>query len=404
MKYKYSAKNDDGNIRKGFLEAQDKQAVIEALSKSNLTPISISEVTGSQNFFKEINDKTTFVPFKEKVLLTRQLATLISAGVPISQSMHILATQVENKKLKQAVLEVSEDIEGGLALSKALEKQGKLFSKLVINMVKAGEVGGILDESLERAAGQLEKEHELLSQIRGAMIYPVAILVLTVAVLIFMIIYLIPQMSGIFASLGSELPPNLKALMGFSEFIKKFGILVAVVIAGFIYGFRVVLDKYQKARYLWHIILLKLPVLGKIIEKINVSRFTRNLSALLSSGVNILEALEVSKDSLSNEVYTTEIGRAIELVKNGSSIADALKESPYFPNVVCQTIAVGEETGSTDKILIKLTEYYENEVSVLTKGLSDLILPIMMVLIGVVVGLIFYSVIVPLSQISDFIS
>lgn len=404
MKFKYLAKIDNGDVRKGFLEAQSKEAAIETLSKSNLIPISINEVTGSQNFFKEINDKTTFVPFKEKVLLTRQLSTLISAGIPISQSMHILATQVENKKLKQAVLEVSEDIEGGLALSKALEKQGKLFSRLVINMVKAGEVGGILDESLDRAAGQLEKEHELLSQIRGAMIYPVAILVLTVAVLIFMIIYLIPQMSGIFASLGSELPPNLKALMGFSEFIKKFGVLVGIGIGGFIYGFRFILVKYQKARLLWHTILLKFPVLGKIIEKINVSRFTRNLSALLSSGVNILEALEVSKDSLSNEVYTTEIARAIELVKNGSSIADALKESPYFPTVVCQTIAVGEETGSTDKILIKLTEYYENEVSVLTKGLSDLILPIMMVLIGVVVGLIFYSVIVPLSQISDFIS
>lgn len=404
MKYKYLVKLKDGKASKGVIESQNRETAIEALSKGGLTPISVTEISEAQNFFKNINEKTTFIPFKEKVLITRQLSTLISAGIPISQAMHILTNQVENKKLKQAIMEIAEDIEGGSLLSKALEKQGKIFSTLVINMVRAGEVGGILDESLDRAASQLEKEHQLASEIRGAMIYPVAILVLTVGVLVFMIIYLIPQMSQIFGSLGSELPPNLKALMNFSEFIKKFGIILVACLVGLIYGFRVLLSKNKNVRYRWHQLLLKTPIFGKIMKKINISRFTRNLSALLSSGVSVIEALEVARDSLGNEVYKRDISEAIEKVQNGSAIADALKDSSYFPSVVCQTIAVGEETGSTDKILIKLTEYYENEVSTLTKGLSDLILPIMMIMIGIVVGLIFYSVIVPLSQISDYIS
>lgn len=403
MKYQYTAKIKEGQITKGVLEAKDKEAAAESLSAKGITPISLIEENKSENFFKRINDKTTIIPFKEKVLLTRQLSTLISAGIPLSQTMHILGQQIENKKLKKAIEEVTLDIEGGLLLSKALEKQGKIFTPMVINMVKAGEVGGILDESLERVSTEMEKEHQLISEIRGAMIYPIAILVLTVAVLAFMIIYLIPQMTAIFASLGSGLPSNLKALLALSTFLKNFGILVLAAAVGGVFAFRRLLEKNIKVRTIWHKALMKIPVLGKIIKKINISRFTRNLSSLLSSGVTVLEAMEVGADSLKNEVYKKEIYDSIEKVKNGTTISDSLKDSPYFPVVVTQTIAVGEETGSTDKILMKLTEYYENEVSTLTKGLSDLLLPFMMIIIGITVGLLFYSVIVPLSQISDFV-
>lgn len=403
MKYQYTAKVKEGEITKGVIEAKNKETAADNLSAKGLTPISVIEEEKSENFFKRLNDRTTFIPFKEKVLLTRQLSTLISAGIPLSQTMHILSQQIENKKLKKAIDEVSIDIEGGLLLSKALERQEKIFSPLVINMVRAGEVGGILDESLDRVSTEMEKEHQLVSEIKGAMIYPIAILVLTVGVLAFMIIYLIPQMTGIFASLGSGLPSNLKALLSLSTFLKNFGIFVLLGFVGAIFWFRKVLDKNKKVRKVWHLILMKLPVLGKIIIKINISRFTRNLSSLLSSGVTVLEAMEVGADSLKNEVFKKEIYDAIEKVKNGTSISDSLKDSPYFPVVVTQTIAVGEETGSTDKILMKLTEYYENEVSTLTKGLSDLLLPFMMIIIGITVGLLFYSVIVPLSQISDFV-
>lgn len=403
MKYQYTAKVKEGEITRGVLEAKDKEAAAESLSAKGLTPISVIEEEKSENFFKRLNDKTTFIPFKEKVLLTRQLSTLISAGIPLSQTMHILSQQIENKKLKKAIDEISIDIEGGLLLSKALERQEKIFSPLVINMVRAGEVGGILDESLDRVSTEMEKEHQLVSEIKGAMIYPIAILVLTVGVLAFMIIYLIPQMTGIFASLGSGLPSNLQALLSLSTFLKNFGIFVLAGLVGLVFWFRNLLQKNQKVRRVWHLILMKLPVLGKIIIKINISRFTRNLSSLLSSGVTVLEAMEVGADSLKNEIFKKEIYDAIEKVKNGTTISDSLKDSPYFPVVVTQTIAVGEETGSTDKILMKLTEYYENEVSTLTKGLSDLLLPFMMIIIGITVGLLFYSVIVPLSQISDFV-
>jgi type IV pilus assembly protein PilC len=403
MKYTYLAKTQDGSVTKGSLESSSQKSAEDALEKQGLTPISVRLTSNSKSIFAIINEKTTLVPLKDKMLFARQLSTLISAGVPISQAIQILKDQTTNKKLLAAVSEIADDVEGGIQLSEAFGKHPKIFSTLFVNMLKAGEVGGSLDESLQRMATEMEIEAKLLSQIKGAMYYPIGILVLTIGVLIFMIMYLIPQMTGIFESLGGEMPPSMKNLIALSGFFKNWGIIVLILIIAGIYGLRVMLAKNQKLRLVWHKILLKLPLLGTTIQKVNISRFTRTLSSLLSSGVTVIEAMQVAADSLKNEVYVGEINSAIAKVKNGSSISEALKESKYFPKVVYQTIAVGEETGSTDKILIKLTEFYEEEVSNFTRGVSDLILPVIMVIIGIAVGLMFYTVIVPISEISNTI-
>jgi type IV pilus assembly protein PilC len=403
MKYTYLAKTQDGSVTKGSLEASNQKSAEEALEKQSMTPISVRPTGSGQNLFSVINEKTTLVPLKEKMLFARQLSTLISAGVPISQAIQILKDQTTNKKLLAAVNQIADDVEGGIQLSEAFGKHPKIFSSLFVNMLKAGEVGGSLDESLQRMATEMEVESKLLSQIKGAMYYPIGIFVLTIGVLVFMIMYLIPQMTGIFSSLGGEMPPSMKNLIALSEYFKNWGLVTLVAIAAAIYGLRKMLEKNQKLRLLWHKMLLKSPLLGPVMQKVNVSRFTRTLSSLLSSGVTVLEAMQVAADSLKNEVYIGEIEKAITKVKNGSSISEALKESKYFPKVVYQTIAVGEETGSTDKILIKLTEFYEEEVSNFTRGVSDLILPVIMVIIGIAVGLMFYTVIVPISEISNTI-
>lgn len=404
MKFSYLAKTQDGTITKGDIEAAGQKAAQEALEKQSLTPISIRVDTKSQGMMSRINEKATLLPLKDKMLFARQLATLINAGVPISQALEIMKEQTENKKLKKAIAEVADDVEGGIQLSVAMAKHPKIFNTLFVNMIKAGEVGGTLDQSLERMASELEKEHALTAAIRGALIYPVAIIVLTIGVLIFMITYLIPQMAEIFKSFGGDMPAQITFLLNVSNFVRSFGIFLALAIIGGIYGFRKLLEKKEKVRYTWHQILMKLPIFGTVIKKTNISRFTRTLSSLLSSGVTVLEAMQVASDSLKNEVYKKAIDKSITKVKNGSTISEALKESKQFPVVVCQTIAVGEETGSTDKVLVKLTEYYEEEVTAFTKGISDLILPVMMILIGAVVGFMFYSIIVPLSNISNTIS
>lgn len=403
MKFTYLAKTAEGKITKGNLEAGDQKSAEGILVGQALTPISVRPEDKKSSYLSVLGEKLAIIPLKEKMLFTRQLSTLVSAGIPISQSIQILVEQTVSKKFKEIILEISREVEGGSQLSECLAKHPRVFSSLYVNMVKAGEVGGILDESLERMASELEVEHKIISEIRGAMIYPVAILSLTVLVLVFMIIYLIPQMSGIFSSLGGEMPPSMKMLIGMSDFLKNWGILVLIGFVGFIFGLRYFLKHNKKTRLNWHKILIKLPAFGSAIQKLNISRFTRTLSSLLSSGVAVLEAMQVAGESTNNEVYRHEIFESIDKVKNGSSISEALSTSKYFPVVVTQTIAVGEETGSTDKILVKLTEYYEDEVSNFTKGISDLILPIMMILIGIAVGLMFYTVIVPISEIGNTI-
>ncbi len=397
--YNYLAKNNKGEISKGSLEAENNESAAEAIENQSLTPISIKakEKTDVIAYINTIGS----IPTSEKVMFAKQLATLISAGIPISQSMHILESQTQNDKLKKAVVEIAADIEGGLSLSSAMEKQKGVFNALYVSMIKAGEVGGILEQTLEKISEEIEKEHDLVVKIRGAMAYPAVIFVAMIGVVIYMVTSIIPQIGKIFGELGGKLPASTQFMMDLSEIIKNYGILIAIGIAFSIFGIRILLKRNDKFRYNFHKILNKLPLFGKLIVKVNVSRFSRTLGSLLSSGVTVLEAMKVAANTIQNEVFRKEIKEAAEKVKNGSSVADSLKNSKNFPMIVSQMIAVGEETGTMDKILDKLTEYYEKEISNAVGTLSSLIEPLMMIIAGIVVGFIVISVISPIYEMGN---
>lgn len=398
MKFTYLAKNSEGTITKGVIDAPDQNAAADALGKKSLTPISIKKEEG-RGTFKKFSELGT-IPSSQKVMFSKQLATLIGAGIPISQSMHILEEQTENKRLKKAVTEITSDIEGGLSLSTAMEKQKNIFSPLYASMIKAGEVGGILDQTLEKVADEIEKEHELVAKIRGAMAYPSVILLAMLGVVIYMITNIIPQIGKVFTEMGGQLPATTRFLMGTSRIVSSYGIFIFIGIVAFFIFARRTIKTNPNVRYRWHQFLLKIPVIGRLIKKLNIARFTRTLGSLMSSGVTVLEAMEVSSDALNNEVFKREIKQAAEKVKNGSELAEPLKNSKVFPIIVPQMISVGEETGTMDAILKKLAEFYEKEVDNTVKNLSSLLEPMMMIIIGLGVGFIVISIITPIYQMS----
>lgn len=398
-KFTYLVKDKDGKVVKGQIEAENRDKVANSLTEKSLTPISIKEERGF-NILEKINEYST-IPSTEKVMFSKQLATLVSAGIPISQSMHILEEQTDNARMKKAVNQIGQDIEGGLSLSAAMEKQNKIFSPLYANMVKAGEIGGILDQSLEKMAEEIDKEHELVASIRGAMAYPSVIILAMIGVVIYMLTTIIPQIGGVFTEMGGQLPTSTRLLMGLSNGLIHYGLLILLLIVGFVFGIRTLIKRNYKFRYGWHRTLIWIPVFGKLIKKINIARFTRTLGSLLNSGVTVLESLKISADVLKNEIFKKEINDAADKVSNGSSLAEPLKTSKVFPTIVPQMIAVGEETGTLDKILGKLTDFYQNEVDHTVKNLSSLIEPMMMIIIGFGVGFIVISVITPLYSMSN---
>lgn len=393
-KFTYMVKDSDGKVSKGEIEAAGRTEASDALSEKGLTPISIKEKAAFDIFsrFEEIST----VPAAEKVMFSKQLATLVGAGVPIAQSMHILEEQTENKRMKKAITTISQDIEAGTSLSAAMEKQKNIFGPLYASMIKAGEIGGILDQSLEKMADEIDKEHELVASIRGAMYYPIVIIVAMVGVVAYMITNIIPQFAEIFIQMGGELPATTKFLINLSYVFGHYGLFIVVGLVAAIFGLRTLLKKNYNARFTWHKVLLKMPVFGKLMQKINISRFTRTLGSLLNSGVTVLDSLNISGDVLKNEVFKKEVAEATDKVKNGSLLGETLKTSKVFPIIVPQMISVGEQTGTLDKILDKLTVFYQNEVDHTVKNLSSLLEPMIMILIGFGVGFIVMAVITPM--------
>ncbi len=391
--FSYIAKDKNEQMQKGSFEAVDKEAVIEALRKKKMTVISVKEEKASLS--KYIQD-FGYVTSTEKVMFSKELSTMVGAGIPIAQAVHILGEQNTNNKMKKAISEIGQDIEGGLSLSSAMNKHPQIFSPLYINMVRAGEVGGILDETLEKMADEIEKEHELIASIRGAMIYPSVILTALIGVVVYLLIKIIPQISAVFTELGSELPASTRFLLFLSDSVRSYGIIIGVVFVAFIFAAVSALRKNKKLRYSWHLFLVKMPVFGKLMKKVNITRFTRTLGSLLSSGVAVLEAIDISSGVLKNEVFKKEIREAAIKIKDGSTIAEPLKTSKVFPAMVPQMIAVGEDTGTLDKILLKLTGFYQKEVDHTIKNLSSLLEPIMMIVIGIGVGFVIVSIITPI--------
>jgi type IV pilus assembly protein PilC len=399
-KFKYTATKDGKSIS-GSIEASSKEAVVELLGKQNARVLLVKEQSNKLNFLKGFGGGK--VKQKDLVVFTRQLSTMISAGVPMTRSLSTLQGQAENKYFQKVIGSISKDVESGQPLADSFAKFPSVFSDVYVNMVRAGEAGGILDEILKRLAAQVEKEASIRKKIKSASAYPVVILSVTVIAFFGIMIFVIPKLGAIIKDLGgpdAQLPVYTQAMLSVSDFLRSNAIPLVVVTVIAIFLLRRYI-KTPKGKYNLHKFLLRLPVIKVVITKIAIARFARTFASLMSAGVSVLDALEVTGGAIGNKVIEAELKDAAKAVKNGKQLSEPLSESPYFPPIVSQMLAVGEETGQTDTILLKVADFYEEEVDNLIDGLSSLIEPLMIIVLGGMVGLIAASVMGPIASLSQ---
>lgn len=401
-KYDYSAKSKNNVVSKGVIEASSREDAALVLGKKGLSPIAINE---QSNFLGKILSINLFdrLSLTDKVMFCEEISTLVDSGVPLSQSITIIKEQSEKGTLKKVMGDVLKEIEGGQSLSGALERQPKHFSPVFVNMIRAGEASGNLDTALKDLAAQTQKDQDLVSKIRGAMMYPVFIVIAMVGALVFLMIKVVPQISSLFKELDAELPLTTRIMMKMSDITVKYGIYIGIAMAILIFVIYRVITTNQGVRKRLHLLIIKMPILGPISIKFNSARFARTFGSLMGSGVSVLESLDIVSNSLSNLAFREEIKSVAEKVRNGGSIAEPMKQSRLFPVMVSQMIGVGEEAGNLDKMLIKVAEFYERQIDNITKNISSLIEPIIMLVVGVAIGFVVISIITPIYQATNSI-
>ncbi len=404
MKFSYTATSKDGKTVEGVSEAASKELLIASLRRQDLRPVVIKLASEKTSFLAKLKPGKK-VKLKDLVMFTRQLSTMVSAGVPLTRSLSMLQGQTDSKYFATVVGSITKDIESGLPLGDALARFPNVFSDVYINMVKAGEAGGILDEILKRLATQVEQDASMRKKIKSAMTYPIAILSITVIAFFGIMLFVIPKIGKIMEDLSdgqSELPIYTRAMLAGSSFMQK----NAIVIFGVMFIVIWLLRRYiktPKGKYQFHALLLRTPILKMIIMKVAIARFSRTFASLMSAGVGVLEALDVTGGAIGNKVIEAELKEAAKEVKNGKQLSEPLSHSPHFPPIVSQMLAVGEETGQIDTILLKVADFYEEEVEAVIDGLSSIIEPVMIIVLGGMVGLIAASVMGPIANLSKSI-
>lgn len=392
--FSYTAQTKAGDTQKGTITASSKEAAISMLKQKNLRPIVVKPANAGLNMNIKLPGGGGVKP-KDLVIFTRQFSTMINAGVPILRALTTLREQAESDSLKEALDQTVSDVQGGGQLSDAFSKHPKIFSDVYINMVRAGEAGGILDQILERLANQVEKDSQMKAKMKSAMVYPAVVSVVAVGAVGFLLTGVIPKLAGILKENDVELPIYTKVVLGLSDFlVEGWPIIIVSLIVGFIIFRRY--TKTPSGKYNFHKLLLRVPIFGKVILKVNIARFARTFSSLAAAGVSVLEALNVTSGSLGNEVIKQGIQSSIVRIRNGSNISDSLNESNVMPQIIIQMAAVGEETGQIDTVLEKVAEFYEQDVDAVIDNLASIIEPIMIVGLGGVVGLIVLSVLGPI--------
>lgn len=399
--FTYEALNNENKTLRGTIDGIDRNSVVATLTKQGLKPLQVTlQSDALKKGFALLRPK---VKITDLVIFTRQLSTMVSAGVPLLRALNTLESQAENKRMKEILASVIKDVEGGSALGDALGKFPDVFSDMYVNMVRAGEAAGIVDDILKRLASQVEKNSSMRKKIKSASTYPVVLLSLTTVAFFGLMIFVIPTIGKILKDLGgpdAKLPPMTIAMMAVSDFIVSN--VVFLIIGAFVGGF--LFRRWAKTpsgRLSIHRFVLKVPVLKTLVMKIAVARFTRTFSALIGAGVSVVEALKVTARALGNEVYRIEIERAAGDVVNGKPLSQAIENGKLFPGIVPQMLAVGEETGQTDTVLIKVAEFYEEEVDVTIDSLSSILEPVMIVIMGGMVGLIAANVMGPIASLSQ---
>jgi len=401
----WEGKTAQGKILKGEMEAASQDAVFARLRSQRIQPIPARVREKGKGLEKEF----TIPGFGAKVsahdvmLFTRQFATMIDAGLPIVQGLDILSQQSENKAFRIIVRTIKQDVESGFTLADALKKHPKIFDDLYVNMVEFGEVGGVLNTILNRIAMFIEKSARLKSKVKGAMIYPATIVVVAVSVVTVLLLFVIPVFAELYGGMGKALPAPTQITINISNFFRAY----FMYLAGAIVGIVVALKMYYKTaqgRFTIDGLLLKLPIMGDLIRKVAVARFSQNMSILLTSGVPILDGLAITAKTAGNKVVEKAIMNARISISQGRTVAEPLTESKIFPPMVCQMVAIGENTGALDAMLKKVADFYEEEVDNAVANLTSLMEPLIMVVLGVILGGLVISMYLPIFQLGSLVS
>lgn len=400
MLFTYKATRKDGSTVNGSLDATDHSAAVSALTRQGLHPLVVK--AGSQSKGKGLGFGKK-VKSQDMVIFVRQLSTMISAGVPLARGLNTLQESPSSPYFRDVLSKVTKDVESGTQLGDAFAKFPRVFDDVFVNMVRAGEEGGILDEILKRLALQVEQNATIKKKIKGAMTYPVVILSVTIIAFFGIMFIIMPKIAKILHDLGgpnAKLPIYTQILLDISKICKQYAYIVLPLIGISVY----LLLRYirtPKGKYQFHALMLKLPVVKTIVTKVAIARFSRTFSSLMSAGVGVLDALAVTGGAIGNKVIEKELAEAAKQVKEGKQLSEILSQSPHFPRIVSQMLAVGEETGKTDVVLVKVADFYEEEVATAIDSLASIIEPVMIIFLGAGVGLIAASVMGPIASLSN---
>lgn len=393
--YQYKFQTKVGT-QKGEIEAENIETAKNILARQHIKFTSIKQKPKDIVLFGGGPKQ------KDIVIFTRQFATMIGAGLPLVQCLNILATSTDNKVFSKIISDIKSKIEAGETFADALRKHPKVFDDLYTNMIEAGEVGGILDKILLRLADYMEKAMALKAKVKSAMVYPAAIITVAVAVVIFLLVFVIPMFGKMFADFGQELPWPTQMVIGASDFVIEYWYIVFLlpiaVVTAFIY-----IRKTDKGKLYTDRLLIRLPIFGELVQKVAVAKFTRTMGTLISSGVPIIEGLNITAKTAGQKVIEGAVLDIIDDIKQGRGLADPLKEQGVFPPMVVQMIEVGEQTGALDAMMNKIADFYDEEVDTTVEGLTSMLEPMLMVFLGVVVGFVVVAMYMPIFKMGDVV-
>jgi type IV pilus assembly protein PilC len=396
--YVFKAMDLTGAKATGEVEAESKQVVSDQLKARGLIVVDIAEKGGSKEIRLGFGNR---IKAADLTIMTRQLSTMISSGMTILRALYVLEAQTESRALAEVIVKVRKDVEAGLPLSDAMERHPKTFGPLFVAMVRAGETGGVLEESMLRVADQLEKEDALRRQIKSAMVYPSVVLSFALLIMIALVTFIVPVFVGVFKQFGGDLPSITKFTVGLSHGMRSYWWAFIAVTAALVWAFR----KWKSShtgRGQWDAFRLRIPMkIGDIVQKVALARWSRTLSALVAAGVPLLQALDITAKTAGNRVVENAMADVIESVKRGGTIADPLKKADVFPGMVTHMVGVGEETGALDGMLSKIADFYEDQVDAAVKALTSILEPVMLVFVGGIVGFIVISMYLPLFKVYD---
>jgi type IV pilus assembly protein PilC len=400
-KFVYTAKNSDGRTVKGHVDANDKKQALELLRGKKLLVLKLEESVAGKSFFASMNKKK--VTLDDLVVFFRQLATMIDAGIPVVMSLDILIDQAENLTMKEVLTEVRDSVNTGSSLSDAMVRHSEVFSALFVNMVRAGESSGTLDEILDRVATYIEKTSALQKKVKSALIYPAVVSGMAILITLVLILKVIPVFKDIFSGFGAKLPGPTEFLINLSDFMRANFILMVIMIAALVAAFKWYVST-PRGKLIADMAQLRAPVFGVLLKKVAISKFSRTLSTLVKSGVPILASLEIVAKTSGNLAIERAIDDVKDSVRDGESIAAPLERSNIFPSMVTRMIAVGEKSGQLEKMLTKIADFYDTQVDAAVDGLTSLIEPLIIAFLGIVIGSVVLCMFLPIFKISTVVN